>query len=56
MREAEKQYYMNFLMRENGMLNMWKIIGKTLDPDKEKHQHTITKLLINGNNTTNMLG
>ena len=30
MREAERQYYMKiFDEKKNGMLNMWKVIGKT---------------------------
>ena len=53
MREAERQYYMNnFDARKNGILNMWKIIGKTLNPKKDKSPNTINRLLIENKNIT----
>ena len=52
-REAERKYYMNiFDEKKNGILNMWKIIGKTLNPNKDKSQNTINRLLIDGKNIT----
>ena len=52
-REAERQYYMNiFDAKKNGILNMWKIIGKTLNPNKDKSQKMINRLLVNGKNIT----
>ena len=52
-REAERQYYMNiFDAKKNGILNMWKIIGKTLNPNRDKSQNMINRLLVNGKNIT----
>ena len=37
MREAEREYYMNiFDEKNNGMLNMWNVIGKTLKAQIQK--------------------
>ena len=53
MREAEKQYYTDiFDEKKNGILNMWRIIGKTLNPSREKSQNAIGRLLIDGKNVT----
>ena len=55
-REAERQYYMNiFDAKKNGILNMWKIIGKTLNPNRDKSQNMINRLLVNGKNITCLL-
>ena len=49
MREAERQYYMNiFDEKKNGMLNMWKVIGKTLNPNRDKSPNLINRISLNG--------
>ena len=41
-----------FDVKKNGISNMWKIVGKTLNPNKEKSQNMINRLSINGKNIT----
>ena len=41
-----------FDAKKNGILNMWKIIGKTLNPHKEKSKTMIKRLLIEWKNIT----
>ena len=54
MREAEAQYYTNlFDQKKNGMLKMWQVIGKTLNPNKDRSHNTINRLLIDGKNVSN---
>ena len=56
MREAERQYYMKiFDEKKNGMLNMWKVIGKTLNPSRDKSQNKINRVSLNGKNITDDL-
>ena len=53
MREAEREYYMNiFDEKKNGMLNMWKVIGKTLNPNRDKSPNLINRISLNGKNIT----
>ena len=34
------------------MLNMWKVIGKTLNPNRDKSPNTINRISLNGKNIT----
>ena len=49
-REAEINITWIFLARKNGILSMWKIIGRTLNPNKDKSRSTINRLLIDRKN------
>ena len=37
------------------MLNMWKVIGKTLNPNRDKSPNTINRISLNGKNITDNL-